>query len=146
MPAIEDAKLNAEANNIKNCEFVCGKVGQLILCAICFSGVGRLLLVAIFFWLDAPFFCSISRCESCPNALQARALCYRCPGFCTVEGIVYFDKSRAFHTLCEVALSSIWKIPCVFYYFSLRLESGVRPLTCLDNFLGFHGAPLLLCL
>ena len=26
LPAIEDAKKNAQANGIKNCEFVCGKV------------------------------------------------------------------------------------------------------------------------
>lgn len=28
LPAIEDARRNAEANGIKNCEFVCGKVRE----------------------------------------------------------------------------------------------------------------------
>lgn len=35
LPAIEDAKVNAEANGLKNCEFLCGKVGQFFLRVWC---------------------------------------------------------------------------------------------------------------
>lgn len=56
LPAIEDAKVNAEANGLKNCEFVCGKVGGQFVCVVFVSGCGVCRLLQFFCGGYASFF------------------------------------------------------------------------------------------